>query len=85
MPEYDGRILFEKHILDGLQASLSWITILRKRGISSFAGSCGPFSLRVRQRRIAQRLPPGPRPGAPDVKLGSIFVRLRPRKVTKTP
>ena len=31
MPEYDSRALFEKLILDGFQAGLSWITILRKR------------------------------------------------------
>jgi DNA-3-methyladenine glycosylase I len=31
VPEYDERALFEKLILDGFQAGLSWITILRKR------------------------------------------------------
>ena len=31
MPEYDDRALYEKLILDGFQAGLSWITILRKR------------------------------------------------------
>ena len=31
VPEYDDRALFEKLILDGFQAGLSWITILRKR------------------------------------------------------
>lgn len=31
VPEYDGRALWEKLILDGFQAGLSWITILRKR------------------------------------------------------
>ena len=31
MPEWDSRALFEKLILDGFQAGLSWITILRKR------------------------------------------------------
>jgi DNA-3-methyladenine glycosylase I len=30
-PERDSRALFEKLILDGFQAGLSWITILRKR------------------------------------------------------
>lgn len=30
-PEYDSRALYEKLILDGFQAGLSWITILRKR------------------------------------------------------
>jgi DNA-3-methyladenine glycosylase I len=31
VPEYDPRALFEKLLLDGFQAGLSWITILRKR------------------------------------------------------
>ncbi|MDF2365962.1 DNA-3-methyladenine glycosylase I [Sneathiella sp.] len=31
VPVYDGRALYEKLILDGFQAGLSWITILRKR------------------------------------------------------
>ena len=31
VPEWDDRTLFEKLILDGFQAGLSWITILRKR------------------------------------------------------
>ena len=31
VPEWDDRALFEKLVLDGFQAGLSWITILRKR------------------------------------------------------
>jgi DNA-3-methyladenine glycosylase I len=31
VPEYDGRALWEKLMLDGFQAGLSWSTILRKR------------------------------------------------------
>jgi len=31
VPEYDARALYEKLILDGFQAGLAWITILRKR------------------------------------------------------
>ncbi len=31
VPEYEDRALFEKLVLDGFQAGLSWITILRKR------------------------------------------------------
>ncbi|MFG1191191.1 MULTISPECIES: DNA-3-methyladenine glycosylase I [Xanthobacter] len=31
VPERDSRALFEKLLLDGFQAGLSWITILRKR------------------------------------------------------
>ena len=31
VPEYDSRALYEKLILDGFQAGLSWITILRRR------------------------------------------------------
>lgn len=40
VPEWDGRALWEKLILDGFQAGLAWITILRKRDAfrSAFAG-----------------------------------------------
>jgi DNA-3-methyladenine glycosylase I len=31
LPERDGRALWEKLVLDGFQAGLSWLTILRKR------------------------------------------------------
>jgi len=31
VPEYDSQALYEKLVLDGFQAGLSWITILRKR------------------------------------------------------
>ena len=31
LPEYDARALWEKLVLDGFQAGLAWITILRKR------------------------------------------------------
>ena len=40
VPEYDSRALWEKLILDGFQAGLAWITILRKRDNfrAAFAG-----------------------------------------------
>ncbi len=40
MPEYDSRALWEKLVLDGFQAGLSWITILKKRDNfrAAFAG-----------------------------------------------
>ena len=40
VPEWDDRALFEKLILDGFQAGLAWITILRKRDAfrRAFAG-----------------------------------------------
>lgn len=40
VPERDGRALWEKLVLEGFQAGLSWITILRKRDSfrSAFAG-----------------------------------------------
>ena len=40
VPEWDDRALFEKLMLDGFQAGLSWITILRKREAfrAGFAG-----------------------------------------------
>src|SRR6201992_798556 len=37
VPEYDSRALYEKLVLDGFQAGLSWVTILRKREISRTA------------------------------------------------
>jgi DNA-3-methyladenine glycosylase I len=40
VPEYDSRALWEKLVLDGFQAGLSWITILKKRDSfrEAFAG-----------------------------------------------
>ncbi|EGF90182.1 DNA-3-methyladenine glycosylase 1 [Asticcacaulis biprosthecium C19] len=40
VPEFDSRALWEKLVLDGFQAGLSWITILRKRDSlrAAFAG-----------------------------------------------
>lgn len=40
VPEFDSRALWEKLILDGFQAGLAWITILRKREAfrAAFAG-----------------------------------------------
>ncbi len=40
VPERDGRALWEKLVLDGFQAGLAWITILRKREAfrAGFAG-----------------------------------------------
>ncbi len=40
MPDHDGRALWEKLVLDGFQAGLAWITILRKREAfrAAFAG-----------------------------------------------
>ena len=40
VPERDGRALYEKLVLDGFQAGLSWITILKKRDNfrAAFAG-----------------------------------------------
>lgn len=40
VPEYDSRALWEKLVLDGFQAGLSWLTILKKRENfrSAFAG-----------------------------------------------
>lgn len=40
VPERDGRALWEKLVLDGFQAGLAWITILRKREAfrAAFAG-----------------------------------------------
>lgn len=55
VPEFDSRALYEKLVLDGFQAGLSWITILRKR--QNFRKAFHGFD----PRRIA-------RYGAKDVK-----------------
>ena len=46
VPERDSQALFEKLLLDGFQAGLSWITILRKRESfrAAFDGSIRPRS-----------------------------------------
>lgn len=41
VPEYDARALYEKLVLDGFQAGLAWITILRKR--ENFRQAFGGF------------------------------------------
>jgi len=48
VPEFDGRKLWEKLMLDGFQAGLSWITILRKR--DAFRRAFAEF----RPERVAQ-------------------------------
>ena len=42
VPERDNRALYEKLVLDGFQAGLSWITILRKR--EAFRGAFDGFA-----------------------------------------
>jgi len=42
VPEYDDRALYEKLVLDGFQAGLSWIIILRKR--ENFRRAFGGFA-----------------------------------------
>ncbi len=55
VPEYDDRALFEKLILDGFQAGLSWITILRKRDNfrKAFDGFAPDKIARYDDRKIA--------------------------------
>ncbi len=45
VPEYDSRALWEKLVLDGFQAGLAWITILRKR--EAFRAAFGGFEPEV--------------------------------------
>ena len=54
VPEYDGRALFEKLILDGFQAGLSWITILRKR--ENFRVAFDGFRPEVMARYDAEKI-----------------------------
>ncbi len=52
-PVYDDRLLFEFLILEGAQAGLSWLTILRKRENyrRAFAGFDAEKVVRLRTRR----------------------------------
>lgn len=54
VPEYDDRALFEKLILDGFQAGLSWLTILRKREAfrAAFAGFVPERIARFDDRKV---------------------------------
>src|SRR5215813_10284419 len=54
VPEYDSRALFEKLLLDGFQAGLSWITILRKR--EAFRKAFDGFEPEVRARYDAKKV-----------------------------
>lgn len=54
VPEYDSQALFEKLMLDGFQAGLSWITILRKRG--AFRAAFDNFNPEIMARYKAEKL-----------------------------
>jgi DNA-3-methyladenine glycosylase I len=56
VPEWDGRALYEKLTLDGFQAGLSWITILRKREAfrSAFDGFVPQLVARYDSDKIAE-------------------------------
>ena len=58
VPEYDSRALWEKLQLDGMQAGLSWITILRKRETmrDEFDGFQPELIARWDQERIEKAL-----------------------------
>jgi DNA-3-methyladenine glycosylase I len=55
VPEYDDQALFEKLILDGFQAGLSWITILRKRDAfrRAFDGFDPAIIVRYNEKKLA--------------------------------
>jgi DNA-3-methyladenine glycosylase I len=54
VPEHDDRALYEKLVLDGFQAGLSWITILRKREAfrSAFDGFVPEKVVRFTSKKI---------------------------------
>jgi DNA-3-methyladenine glycosylase I len=54
VPEWDDRALFEKLLLDGFQAGLSWITILRKR--AAFRAAFDGFDAEVMVRYGPEKL-----------------------------
>lgn len=54
VPEFDDRALFEKLLLDGFQAGLSWITILRKR--DNFRAAFDGFEAEVMARYDREKI-----------------------------
>jgi DNA-3-methyladenine glycosylase I len=58
VPERDARTLWEKLMLDGFQAGLAWITILRKRDAfrEAFAGFDPEKIARFRERDVLRLL-----------------------------
>ena len=54
VPEFDDRALFEKLLLDGFQAGLSWITILRKR--DNFRAAFDNFDAEIMVRYTPEKL-----------------------------
>jgi DNA-3-methyladenine glycosylase I len=58
VPERDGRALWEKLMLDGFQAGLAWITVLRKRDAfrKAFAGFEPAKVARFGERDVARLL-----------------------------
>ena len=58
VPEYDDRALYEKLVLDGFQAGLSWITILKKRDAfrEAFEGFEPDRIVRFRERDVERLL-----------------------------
>jgi DNA-3-methyladenine glycosylase I len=61
VPERDSRALFEKLLLDGFQAGLSWITILRKRDNfrHAFDGFDPQVIARYSEKKIASLMQDG--------------------------
>jgi DNA-3-methyladenine glycosylase I len=58
VPERDSRALWEKLMLDGFQASLAWITVLRKRDAlrHAFAGFDPALVARFTERDVERLL-----------------------------
>ena len=54
VPIYDDQLLFAKLILDGAQAGLSWITILRKREAYWHLTISTPQSLHADEAKVEQ-------------------------------
>jgi DNA-3-methyladenine glycosylase I len=58
VPEYDSRALWEKLMLDGFQAGLSWLTVLRKRDAlrKAFKGFDPAVVARFKESDVARML-----------------------------
>jgi DNA-3-methyladenine glycosylase I len=62
VPEHDGRALFEKLLLDGLQAGLSWRTILHRRaGLQAALDHFNPAAMAAYDEARVARLMVDPR------------------------
>lgn len=64
VPQHDSRVLWETLMLEGFQAGLSWIIVLRKRAAFRKAFAPGNWSAAVSNSSDRRSSMPGCRPSA---------------------